>query len=320
MVVYFERGETIYRRLVADDAGIWVIAYLNPKAPFRISHQEAIAIQRILPPEDMRTIDPPGKKAMEAKEKRLQTLMPLIEDDGYIVSSKRRNAVVKAIAGQCGLTERTVFQWYYDYLAGGEMRLCPKPRQLPKKPLTDDQKCIRWAINKYYYSSRRMSLRSAYDMMLLGRYTSEEGKLMDCYPTFQQFRYFYYSKANNPVKKVISREGIGEYQRNYRPLYGSASTGKDKIGVYQLDATIADIYLVSRHNRKQIIGRPYVYLAVDTATRLIAGIYIARSWDVAVTECPAAAGDKVAFCRRYGVEITGGGMALKGVAYRNHYR
>lgn len=72
-----------------------------------------------------------------------------------------------------------------------------------------------------------------------------------------------------------------------------------------MDATQADIYLVSRHDRSKIIGRPYIYLAVDTATQLIAGIYVGLECDEsAVMLCLAnAAQDKVEFCREHGVEI-----------------
>ena len=65
-------------------------------------------------------------------------------------------------------------------------------------------------------------------------------------------------------------------------------------------------YLVSRLDRSSVIGRPNIYLAVDTATRLIAGIYIGmEAGEGAVMACLAnAAEDKVAFCARYGIAIT----------------
>jgi hypothetical protein len=74
---------------------------------------------------------------------------------------------------------------------------------------------------------------------------------------------------------------------------------------YQMDATQADIYLVSRHDRSRVIGRPYIYLAVDTATQLIAGLYVGLECDEsAVMLCLAnAAQNKVEYCREYGIEI-----------------
>jgi hypothetical protein len=43
---------------------------------------------------------------------------------------------------------------------------------------------------------------------------------------------------------------------------------------YYIDATIADVYIVSRYNRNRIIGRPTLYLVVDQFSRLIVGIYV----------------------------------------------
>ncbi|MFR2827202.1 MAG: hypothetical protein ACLTCQ_23500 [Enterocloster bolteae] len=47
---------------------------------------------------------------------------------------------------------------------------------------------------------------------------------------------------------------------------------KDRVGAFQMDATEADIYLVSRFDRSVVVGRPSIYMAVDTATQLAAGI------------------------------------------------
>ena len=68
-----------------------------------------------------------------------------------------------------------------------------------------------------------------------------------------------------------------------------------------MDATQADIYLVSRPDRSEVIGRPYIYLAVDTATQLIAGVYVGMdAGEQAVINCLSnAAADKVSLCKRY---------------------
>ena len=101
--------------------------------------------------------------------------------------------------------------------------------------------------------------------------------------------------------KDISRNGLSSYKRDNQSGFGSAMNWKDKIGYYQMDATEADIYLVSRFSRKVIIGRPNIYLAVDTVSQLIAGIYVGLESDQkAVMLCLAnAAEDKVEYCKRY---------------------
>ena len=149
-------------------------------------------------------------------------------------------------------------------------------------------------------------MRATYDMMLVQKYTDSAGKLLENIPSWSSFRNYFYSRNyHKQPRKTISRSGLTNYQRNECPVFGSASAWRNVPGSYQMDATQADIYLVSRHDRSKVIGRPYIYLAVDTATQLIAGIYVGLECDEsAVMLCLAnAAQDKVEFCREHGIEI-----------------
>ncbi len=42
---------------------------------------------------------------------------------------------------------------------------------------------------------------------------------------------------------------------------------------YEIDATIADVYLLSA-DRQRVIGRPTLYVVVDVFSRMVAGFYI----------------------------------------------
>ncbi|MCO7034779.1 DDE-type integrase/transposase/recombinase, partial [Vibrio paracholerae] len=75
---------------------------------------------------------------------------------------------------------------------------------------------------------------------------------------------------------------------------------------FEIDATIADIYLVSDSNRSWIVGRPVVYVVVDVFSRLIVGLYIGfenPSYVAAIQALQTAMTDKVALCHQYGIEI-----------------
>lgn len=113
------------------------------------------------------------------------------------------------------------------------------------------------------------------------------------------------------------REVISNYQRNYRPMYGSSAAWRGQPGTYQMDATEADIFLVSRCDRSVVIGRPHIYLAVDTATELIAGIHVGmEEGETAMLKCLAnAAADKVSFCQKYGITITPGQWPNRGMPH-----
>jgi hypothetical protein len=75
---------------------------------------------------------------------------------------------------------------------------------------------------------------------------------------------------------------------------------------FEIDATIADIYLVSRFNRHWIIGRPVVYVVVDVFSALIVGLFVGLegpSWNGARHALFNAFTDKQAYCAAHGVEI-----------------
>lgn len=43
---------------------------------------------------------------------------------------------------------------------------------------------------------------------------------------------------------------------------------------YEIDATIADIYLVSDSDRACIVGRPTIYFVVDVFSRMVVGFIL----------------------------------------------
>lgn len=283
--------------------GAWIISYENPCTPKFVSEQDLKTYPRIEPPQEyLKDLDR-QKNPREGQMRRQELIAELINSEIYIIDKQARNQKIKEIAEREGTTVKRIQKLYFRNLAG---RLLVEERKLLEKSETQEQKDFRWAIDTFYYSAKKMSLRSAYDMMLLSRYTDSDGCLMNFYPSWHSFRHYFYDGGYNmKSRSTISRNGLTDYQRNKRPLFGSAMGWKDKIGTFQMDATQADIYLVSRLDKSAVIGRPNIYMAVDTATQLIAGIYIGLdAGEQAVINCLAnAATDKVEFCKQFGIDI-----------------
>lgn len=217
-----------------------------------------------------------------------------------ITDRQLRLSIAKDIAKQQNTTPRRVLRLYYRYLATGQVAFS-KNREV------NVNKTYEWAIKTLYFSAKRFSLRATYDMMLVQKYTDSSGKLVENIPSWSSFRNYFYSRNyHKQPRKLIARSGLTNYQRNERPVFGSSSDWRSVPGSYQMDATQADIYLVSRQDRSKVIGRPYIYLAVDTVTQLIAGIYVGLECDEsAVMLCLTnAAQDKVEYCREHGIEIS----------------
>lgn len=177
------------------------------------------------------------------------------------------------------------------------------------------RRIITLALKRFYHKNRQTSLREAYYKML--RYffqdavtVDEKGKVKICAPddiiTYRQFRYWA-RKQSDVVTDTIARRGNIFYEKTMRPLLGNVTD--DALGPgyrFQIDATIADVYVVSSINRRSIIGRPVVYVVIDVWSRLIVGMYVGLenpSWPVAMMALHNATLDKVQWCKSFDIDI-----------------
>ena len=288
-----------YRVLHASLGGAWLISYEEPGAPLFVAEADLERFERIKTPEDFICYSGTAKLS-KAQYERLAIIQPLLDERQCICDKVIRREIAAKVAQIHHTSIRRVLRLYYRYLATGVL-VAGKPSRKPTKNETYD-----WAIRTFYYSSKRLSLRAAYEMMLVEKFTKADGSLSADAPSWSGFQHYFYKHGyHKKPQKIIAREGLSHYQRNYRQLHGSASDWRSQLGCYQMDATIADIYLVSRLDRSSVIGRPNIYLAVDTATQLIAGIYVGmEAGEGAVMACLAnAAENKVEFCAQYGIQI-----------------
>lgn len=302
MRMFYEISGEIFRIVKESSEGSWLVSYEEPGTPRFVSADQLKAMGKAEVPAGF--IRARERKTTDGQKRRLALIEPLLTNDSYIDNKEARRDKIREIARENQTTERRIQRLYYRHLAG---RLLVEEREPVEKPETEVQRDFAWAINTFYYSAKKMSLRTAYDLLLLSRYTDADGHLMEDHPTWHTFRHYFYDKGcHRKARSEIARNGLSNYQRNHRPLFGSAMDWKQRTGAFQMDETQADIYLVSRLDRKAVIGRPNIYLAVDTATQLIAGIYVGLdAGEQAVISCLVnAAMDKVEFCKRYGIEIT----------------
>ena len=291
---FVRRFDTTFRILKATSDGCWLIDCDTPSPPF--FEADCARYVRVPTPESWMT-----EQTTPAQEARLHMIQPLLDCDDCISDKALRYRMAVESAQQHQTTTRRILRLYYRYLATG--------RLIQKRTQQGNQcnQIIAQAIRRYYFGARRLSLRAAYEMMLLEDYVGLDGQLDSDAPTWSQFRHYYYEhNLHKSPQKIIAREGLTKYQRDHRPVWGSSAGWRPQPGSYQMDATQADIYLVSRQDRSVVVGRPYIYLAVDTDTHLIAGVYVGFSCDeTAVMACILqAASDKVEYCASYGIDIT----------------
>ncbi|HJV74894.1 MAG TPA: Mu transposase C-terminal domain-containing protein [Noviherbaspirillum sp.] len=125
-------------------------------------------------------------------------------------------------------------------------------------------------------------------------------------PSYFQFWTVYHEENADLslTKKIISTK---TWNLRHRGVMGSSRRGLFGPGArFEIDATIVDVYLVSVFNRAWVIGRPVLYVVVDSFSRMVVGFYLGLdgpSWEGARLALFNAFTSKVDFCRRFGIAI-----------------
>ena len=173
------------------------------------------------------------------------------------------------------------------------------------------------AYKRYYLNTQKMTMRGAYYRMLQDFFNVEvasdsNGRKIvilpngEELPSFGAFKYWY-KKTYNTKETLIKRQGERDFELNHKAMLGESTSEAYHPGsMFQVDATIADIYLVSRDNRNWIIGRPVVYMVIDVFSRCIVGFYVGLegpSWLGAMMALYNTNRNKVELCKEYGINI-----------------
>lgn len=231
-----ENGEHI-RILLCSEEQCYAVSCHHFRMPFILSAHELEGMKSVSAEEyTIFTVDEDISTAQRCeRDNRFALIKPLL-NNACIYDKPHRNKVVKQIVGEHSVSRRTVLQYLWKYwVYQSKNILLPTGRTSAKaRELTTDEKTIRWALNKYYYTPQKQSLQTAYKMMLRAKFCDAQGQLKSNYPTFWQFRY-YFRQHRDPISETISRQGLKAYQRNHRPFTGSVCDYAHTIGVYMTD-------------------------------------------------------------------------------------
>jgi putative transposase len=80
-------------------------------------------------------------------------------------------------------------------------------------------------------------------------------------------------KQLDPALMIRLREGVKASRDKFKPVSGGVRPRKP-LELFQIDHTLAEVLLVDELERRPV-GRPWLTLVIDVATRMIAGFYLA---------------------------------------------
>lgn len=333
-------GETRFRVLSRMNGGyVWIdldSANALPEVITDTEVNEAIDAEAIKKVQDpfsyLAAILPElGSVAHELRDKRLSIIAELVERPD-IFFKQGRNDLVKAVVERTGVAKKTVYAYLRQYWqrgcspnsllpdynksgAAGKKRTVTttklgRPRTTtPGTGISIDasiERLFRIVLDRHYFTENKHSLPFAHRRF-------EDMYAVACpdvaksdYPTINQLRYFC-EREYVQADRVKLRSNKIEYAKDVRPIQGTATSGVYGPGArYEIDATIADIYLLS-DDRQTIIGRPTIYVVVDVFSRLVTGFYVgleSPSYAAAMLALVNAMMDKTQLCREYGFEIS----------------
>ena len=300
-----ENGE---RSLIIDCMATRLPVWINNDAFDDLPETEIIAsdvIKGILSIEEAE-LNPAQTAVINKRFTMIADILPVIENKA------ERAEQIKAAAKRFGVSIVTIRTYLCRYLVSQSRNGLvifydgikeKEDKQSEHRELTKDQKNMRWALNKYYYNTKKNSLNHAYINLLKEKYLTEDGALLEEHPSFYQFRYFY-RKTRNCQNEIISRYGLNYFKKNERLCVGDGvrafATG---IGKGMLDSTICDLYLVNEAG--EVIGRPVLTACVDAYSGLCMGYSL--GWEGGVyslrTLMLCILADKKEWCKKRGIML-----------------
>lgn len=281
--------------------------------------------------------------AIAYRDKAYEAIKYIFNQDDEIViltNSKRRSAIIKNASKKLNIAVSVLYKYLRLYLQSGKLKnsllpnfdLCGSKGNVKNNEtksgrksyeeiitgkkrgvvLTDTIRNIfRVSINRYYKNGDTRTLTQTYELMVQDFFSEiidggikvfDEDKI----PTFRQFSYFYYNNRN--LEDILrGRKGNKKFDLTMRQLLSNSTIESFGPGFrYQIDATMADVYLVNRIDGKSVIGRPILYLIADVFSRLIVGFFVGLegpSWNGSASALYSCKEDKVEVCKKYGIEI-----------------
>ncbi len=242
-------------------------------------------------------VDAQSRKEAYRKYTMIAPILPFVSEES------KRGELIDCMSDMHSVCKQTIRNILCLYLAYQDVLALASKKCVKNTVLSADEKNMRWALNKFFYTKHKNSLSVAYTRLLKEKYCDGEGNLLPEYPSFYQFRYFY-RKTKKMQTYYISRDGLKSYQRNSRPLLGDGiQEYASSVGMGMLDATVCDIYLVNEAGN--LVGRPILTACIDAYSSLCCGYSL--SWEGGVYSLRGLMlniiSDKVEYCRKYGITI-----------------
>lgn len=284
------------------------------------------------------------KEYRNIRDKKFEIIKNLIDDDNFLLlfSSQKKSKLIYEQAKIQNIPANTIYRvlslfWKYGqninsllpaYMnsgASGKSRIARDKKIGAPKTSTygliekssginiseKDKIKIKAGLKKHYFNSNDNSLRKAYKKTLNDQYKKEiiaatSAPLEAKIPSYNQFKYWR-NKLFSEQEQIVKSTSDNNYQKNQRGILSISTLRTPLIGsAFEIDSTVADVYIVSSINRNYILGRPTIYFIIDRVSRMITGIHVSMeyaSWSAARQALVNTFISKKDYCKKFGIDI-----------------
>lgn len=217
-----------------------------------------IEVQQLNVCEDLSLI--PKKKLDEAR-KRYEAIKPLID-----LNSRK---AVEARAKELKVSPTTLYNWLRDYNFTGQLSSLVQTKikgGKGKSRLSNEQdEIIDLVLKEYYLTSLKPTVARTYEEVAI-RCKNANIKI----PSEVTVR----RRVNTLSEKLVLKKRIGKNEAEQLELNQKEyPDGLYPLHILQIDHTQVDIMLVDDEYRQEL-GRPWITMAIDVYSRMVAGFYI----------------------------------------------
>lgn len=323
------------------EEAFWIPVSNNRRTPERIIPNRILAglesgAYVLSPDKWMPELTTSNEKHEQRRNRAWNLISGIVSQEPDIYRPQKRAALLRQVAEANSVQIPNIYEYLGRYWKGGKIpnALLPRYENCGKnsaansaqsrrgrkktegaegKILTNqDYQNFTDSILEWYMGKEQLTLEKTFKNMLGKYYTSidSEGNPVrfspDDVPSRNQFLYWHRTHRDL-LEEEKARKGLRSYTLENRGGTGHTETFlSGPCASSQIDATIADIFLVSKYDRNSIVGRPVMYFLMDSYSRMVMGMYISLdppSWRSAAQCILNATEDKVEFCAEYGVNI-----------------
>lgn len=176
----FRDNGTIYRVIEVGGGKVLVIDCIKLTMPTWVADTicETLPFEELLSATNkvIPSIESLSQEQISTMHQRFTLIAPILS---YVADEHMRARIIEDMSERYSVNKQTIRKYLCLYLAYPNITILAPIKKEPTKALTEDEKNFRWALNKYYYTRYKHSLKTTYLYLLKDKYTDASGSLVD---------------------------------------------------------------------------------------------------------------------------------------------